>query len=74
MTDFQTHRRQRNRLLIAVVLFLYLALLAAWEIETIRADPLELRGALTLGVILGAMTGVGFVVRNRWRVYLATRT
>jgi len=34
----------------------------------------EDQGALTLGVILGAMTGMGFVVRHSWRRYLARRT
>lgn len=74
MTDAQTHRHQRKRLLAAVALFIFLALLAVWQIDTIRAAPLEPLGALTLGVILGAMTAVGFVVRQRWRLYLASRT
>ena len=64
----------RNRLLVAVALFICLALLAAWQIGAIRAAPLEHMGALTLGVILGAMTAVGFVVRQCWRLYLASRT
>jgi len=74
MTDAQTHRRQRNRLLVAVVLFVYLALMTVWQIDTIHTAPLELQGALTLGVILGAMTGMGFVVRYSWRRYLGRRT
>ena len=74
MTSTQTHRRMRNRLLVAIAVFVYLALLAVWEIDTIRVAPLEPMGAFILGVILGAMTGVGFVVRQRWRLYLASRT
>ena len=74
MTSTQTYRRMRNRLLVAIALFVYLALLAVWEIDTIRLAPLEPMGAFILGVILGAMTGVGFVVRQRWRLYLASRT
>ena len=73
MMDAQTQRRQRNRLLVAAALFAYLALLVVWEIDTIQADTLEPWGALTLGVILGAMTGVGFVVHHCWRFYLASR-
>lgn len=74
MMDAQTQRRQRNRLLVAAALFAYMALLAVWEIETLRAAPLEPWDALTLGVILGAMTGVGFVVHHCWRYYLASRS
>ncbi len=74
MTNALTHRRQRNRLLAAVALFVYLALLAAWQIGTLRAAPLEPMGVLILGMILGAMTGAGFLVRHRWRLYLASRT
>jgi hypothetical protein len=74
MTSPQTHRRMRDRLLVAVAMFVYLALLALWEIDTIRAAPLEPWGAFILGVICGAMTGMGFVVRQRWRSYLASRT
>jgi hypothetical protein len=73
MTDVQTNRRLRNRLLVAVALFVYLALLAVWEIDTIRAAPLEPLGVFTLGVILGAMTGAGFVVRHLWLLYLTSR-
>jgi hypothetical protein len=73
MTDVRTHRHHRNRLLFAVALFVYLALLAAWQIDALRAAPLEAWGVLTLGGILGAMTATGFVVRNRWRLYLASR-
>lgn len=62
-----------KRLVVAVGLFACLALLAVWEIESIRAAPLEPSGALILGVILGATTAVGFVVRRRWRLYLASR-
>lgn len=62
-----------SRLVVAAGLFACLALLALWEIETIRAAPLEPLGALILGVILGATTAVGFVVCRRWRLYLASR-
>jgi hypothetical protein len=74
MTDAQTHRRMRNRLLVAATVFVYLGLLAVWQIDTIRAAPLEPMGVFTLGLILGALTGVGLVVRFRWRFYLASRT
>lgn len=73
MTDVQTNRRLRNRLLVAVALFVYLALLAVWEIDTIGAAPLEPLGMFTLGVILGGMTAAGSVVRRRWRLYLTSR-
>ena len=70
----QTHRQQRNRLLVAAALFAYLALLVVWKIDTLQADSLEPWGVLTVGVILGAMTGVGFVVRHCWRFYRASRS
>jgi hypothetical protein len=72
-TGTQTLRRQRNRLLVAAVLFAYLALLVVWKVETVRAGPLEPWGVLTLGAILGAMTGVGFVVHHYLRFYLRSR-
>lgn len=77
MTNVQLHRHHRhhrNRLLVPVTLLIYLALLSVWEILTIRAAPLEPTGVFILGVILGAMSGLGFVVRQRWRIYLASRT
>jgi hypothetical protein len=74
MTNVQIHRRYRNRLLVPVALAVYLALLAVWEIDTLQAAPLEPMGAFILGVILGAMTGAGVIVRRRWRLYLASRT
>jgi len=52
-------------MLVAIALFAFLAPLAFWEFDTIRAAPLEPLGAFALGVILGVMTGVGFVVRQR---------
>jgi hypothetical protein len=74
MTDAQTNRRHRNRLLVAVAILVYLALLAIWQIATIRTAALEPMAVFTLGTILGAMTGVGFVLRHRWYLYLASRT
>ena len=74
MTNVPLHRHYRNRLLVSVALLIYLALLAVWQIDTIRTAPLEPISAFILGVILGAMTGLGFVVRQRWRLYLASRT
>ena len=71
--DAQTQRKQRNRLLVAATLFVYLALLVVWQIDTLQSGPFEPWDVLTLGVILGAMTGVGFVVRHCWRFYLASR-
>ena len=56
-----------NRLLVAVALFACLALLAVWHIDIIREAALEPLGAFALGVTLGTMTGVGFVVRQRGR-------
>ena len=74
MTDAKTQRRQRTRLLVSAALFAYMALLAVWIINTLRDAPLEPLGALTLGVILGAMTGVGFVMHRCWRFYTASPT
>ena len=74
MTNVNTHRRHQNRLLAAVALFVYLTLLAVWQIAAIQEARLEPLVALILGVILGAMTAIGFVVRQRWRLYLASRT
>jgi hypothetical protein len=62
MTSTQTHRRMRNRLLVGIALFVYLALLTVWEIDTIRMAPLEPASAFILGVLLGAATATGFVV------------
>ena len=73
MTNVLLHRHYRNRLFRAGALMVYLALLAVWQIDIIRTAPLEPTGVFILGVILGAMTGLGFVVRQRWRLYLASR-
>ena len=73
MNKIQIHRRLRNRLLVAVASFVYLALLAVWEIATINATPVEHFAVLRLGVILGALTGLGFVMRRLWYLYLASR-
>jgi hypothetical protein len=73
VNKIQIHRRLRKRLLVAVTLFVFLALLAVWEIATISANPEEQSGVLPLGVILGAITGLGFVVRRLWYLYLAGR-
>jgi hypothetical protein len=54
-----------RQMLVAIALFALLAPLAFWEFDAIRAAPLEPLGAFALGVILGVMTGVGFVVRQR---------
>jgi len=54
-------------MLVAVALFALLVPLAYWEFDTVRAAPLEALGAFAVGVIFGAMTGVGFVVSQRWR-------
>lgn len=62
MTSTQTHRRMRNRLLVGIALFVYLALLTVWDIDTIRMAPLEPASAFILGVLLGAATATGFVV------------
>jgi hypothetical protein len=74
MTNVQLYRHHRNRLLVPVALLVYLALLAVWEFGTLSEDPFDPTDAFVLGVILGAMTGLGFVVRQRWRIYLASRT
>jgi hypothetical protein len=73
MTNIQTHRRLRNRLLAAVALLIYLALLALWQIDNIRGSSSEPSSAFVLGTILGAMTCVAFVVRRRWTLFLASR-
>ena len=73
MNRIQIHRRLRNRLLVAVTLFVFLALLAVSQIAIISANPEEQSGVLPLGVILGAVTGLGFVVRRLWYLYLASR-
>jgi hypothetical protein len=73
MTDIPTNRRMRNRLLIAVALFICLALLAGWQIATLREAPLDWLDVFILGGTLGAMTCVGLVVRHRWHLYLASR-
>ena len=56
-----------KQMLVAIALFAMLAPLAVWEFDAIRAAPMEPLGAFSLGVILGAMTGLGIVVRQRWR-------
>ena len=73
MSKIQTHRRLRNRLLVAVVLFVYLAILAVWQMTAIGLSPEDQFGVLPLGIILGALTGLGFVVRRLWYLYLASR-
>jgi hypothetical protein len=67
------HRRLRNRLLVTVTLFVGLVLWAAWVIATISTTSVEHFGVLLLGVILGAVTGLGFVMRRLWYLYLASR-
>jgi hypothetical protein len=74
MTNVQLHRHYRNRLLVPVALLVCLALLAVWAIDTLKGVLMEPMRAFILGVILGAMTGLGFVVRRRWRLCLASRT
>ena len=73
LSTIQAHRRLRNRLLVTVVLFVYLALLAVWEITIMGPFPMEPFGALPLGIMLGALTGLGFVMRRLWYLYLASR-
>jgi hypothetical protein len=73
MNKIQMHRRLRHRLLVAVALFVFLALLALWQIVIIGADPENQSGVLPLGVILGAATGLGLIVRRLWYLYLASR-
>jgi len=73
MTDTHTHLRLRNRLLASIGLFVYLAVLAIWQIDSIHSAATEPIRAFTLGVILGAMTCLGFVIRRRWQLYLASR-
>ncbi len=73
MTNVPLHRHYRKRLFVAVALLVYLALMVVWQIDTIRRAPLEPLSVFILGVILGAMTAVGLVVRQRWRLYLASR-
>ena len=63
----------RNRLLVAVAVFICLALLAVWQIATIREAPLDTLDVFALGGTLGAVTYVGLVVRHRWHLYLASR-
>jgi hypothetical protein len=52
---------------VAVALFACLALLAIWQIDTLREAALQPLGGFALGVILGCTTGVAFVVRQRKR-------
>jgi hypothetical protein len=73
VNKIQIHRRLRNRLLVTVTLFVFLALLAVSQIVIISANLEEPSGVLPLGVILGAVTGLGFVVRRLWYLYLASR-
>ena len=56
-----------KQMLVAIALFAMLAPLAVWEFDAIRAAPMDPLGAFALGVILGAMTGLGIVVLQRWR-------
>ncbi len=74
MTNVPLHRHYRNRLLVPVALLVCLALLAVLAINTLDGVLVEPMSAFILGVILGAMTGVCFAVRQRWRLYLASRT
>ena len=52
---------------VAVAPFACLALWAVWQIDTLREAALQPLGGLALGVILGSMTGVAVVVRQRKR-------
>ena len=52
---------------VAVALFALLLPLAYWEFDTVHPAPLEALGAFAVGVIFGVMTGLCFVVRQRWR-------
>jgi len=63
-----------KQMLIAIALFAFLLPLAVWEFDTIREAPLEALGAFAFGMILGAMTGVGLIVRQRWRRFLDSPT
>ena len=56
-----------KQMLATIALFAVLAPLAVWEFDAVRAAPMEPLGAFALGVILGAMTGLGIIVRERWR-------
>lgn len=56
-----------KQMLLAIALFTLLVPLAVWEFDTIRVAPLEQIGAFVFGVMLGVMTGVGFLVSQRWR-------
>lgn len=56
-----------KQMLVVISLFALLAPLAAWELDNIRAVPLEPLGAFALGFILGMMTGVIYMMRQRWR-------
>jgi hypothetical protein len=49
---------------VAAVIFACLALLAVWPIDTLREAALHPLGGFAVGVILGGMTGVAFVVRQ----------
>jgi hypothetical protein len=73
VNKIQIHRRLRNRLLVTVTLLVVLAALAVSQIVIISANPEGQSGVLPLGVILGAVTGLGFVVRRLWYLYLASR-
>ena len=54
-----------RQMLVVIALFAILAPLASWQFDTFQAAPMESLGAFAVGVSLGAMTGVGFVVRQR---------
>jgi len=63
-----------KQMLTAVALYAFLASLAVRDFDTVREAPFEPLGAFALGVILGAITGVGLVVRQRWRRFLDSPT
>ena len=74
LTNAKSHRHHRNRVFVAVGVFVCLAVFAVWEIVSVRVADLEPVGAFAFGVILGAMTGAGIVIRRSWHSCLANRT
>ena len=74
MTSVRLHRQCRNRLLAPAALLVTLSLVAVWEIAAFDGVPPVPIVALTFGATLGAATGCGLVLRQRWRIYLASRT
>jgi hypothetical protein len=74
MTELLIYRTRRDRLPVPVATFVGLALAAVWEIDVFQSAPLEPIGVFVLGFLLGAMTGTGIVVRQRWRRFLANPT